>query len=90
MSDEAVMGGRTPIVTEMEPGTYFWCACGHSKKQPFCDGSHSVCGIRPQKIEITEKKKVAWCTCKASKNGAFCDGSHAQLKDKWEQQQGSK
>ena len=67
---------KSPIVKEMAPGTYWWCTCGHSKGQPFCDGSHKGTGFAPRKAEITETKTVAWCACKHTKNGAFCDGSH--------------
>lgn len=67
------------MVVELEPGTYWWRACGHSDGQPWCDGSHKGTGMSPQKVEITEKKKLALCGCKYSGNGAFCDGSHASL-----------
>jgi CDGSH-type Zn-finger protein len=70
---------KSPYVQKVEPGTHFWCACGHSKGQPFCDGSHKGTGMGPVKTEITEAKTVAWCGCKHSKNSAFCDGSHAGL-----------
>jgi CDGSH iron-sulfur domain-containing protein 3 len=70
---------KFPVVQKVEPGTYFWCACGHSKSQPFCDGSHRGKGFAPIKTEITEAKTVAWCGCKHSKNAPFCDGSHAKL-----------
>jgi CDGSH iron-sulfur domain-containing protein 3 len=68
-----------PYVMEMEPGTYYWCACGLSKNQPFCDGSHKGSEFSPEKVEITEKKKVGWCGCKQSKKGAICDGYHKNL-----------
>lgn len=68
-----------PAVLELEPGTYWWCSCGKSAKQPFCDGSHKGSSFSPVKVEITEKKTVALCNCKHSKNGALCDGSHAAL-----------
>ncbi len=67
---------KTPIVQLVEPGTYWWCACGLSKSQPFCDGSHKGSGLSPRKVEITEKKTVAWCTCKRTQTPPFCDGSH--------------
>jgi CDGSH-type Zn-finger protein len=70
---------KAPFVMDMAPGTYFWCACGHSKRQPFCDGSHKGTGLAPKKVELTEAKKVAWCGCKHSKNAPFCDGTHAKL-----------
>ena len=70
---------RAPYVLDLEPGTYYWCSCGKSNNQPFCDGSHKGSEFTPEKVEIEEKKKVALCGCKHSKNGAFCDGSHAIL-----------
>src|ERR1700722_11049539 len=59
---------KSPIVQKVEPGTYWWCACGRSKGQPFCDGSHKGTGLGPTKVEITEAKTVAWCGCKHSAN----------------------
>lgn len=76
---EPVIAALKPIKLEMEPGEYFWCACGRSQKQPFCDGSHKGTGFSPIKVTIQEKGIVAWCTCKHSKKGAFCDGTHRQL-----------
>lgn len=73
------IAGLKPIKLEMEPGEYFWCACGLSATQPFCDGSHKGCGFSPVKVQIEEKTLVAWCACKYSKKGAFCDGTHRQL-----------
>ena len=72
------IASTSPFVQEMPAGTYFWCACGLSSKQPFCDGSHRGSGFTPTKVELTEAGKVAWCGCKQSKNGAFCDGTHRQ------------
>ena len=70
---------KNPYVLDMEPGTYYWCACGKSTNQPFCDGSHKGTKFVPTKVDITETKKVAWCGCKHSANGVFCDGSHNKL-----------
>jgi CDGSH-type Zn-finger protein len=76
---EPIIAQKSPIVQKVEPGTYFWCACGKSKSQPFCDGVHKGSGFVPLKTEIKEAKTVAWCGCKHTKNAPFCDGSHAKL-----------
>lgn len=70
---------KSPVVQKVEAGVYWWCACGRSKNQPFCDGTHKGTGLAPKKVEITEAKTVAWCACKHSRNAPFCDGSHSQL-----------
>lgn len=70
---------ESPFVSKTSPGLYWWCACGESKNQPFCDGSHKGSGFAPIKMEIIEEKTVAWCGCKYSKNAPFCDGSHSRL-----------
>ena len=70
---------KAPIVQKAEAGTYWWCACGHSATQPFCDGSHKGTGCGPKKVELAEAKTVAWCACKHSKAGPFCDGTHKEL-----------
>jgi CDGSH-type Zn-finger protein len=72
---------RFPYVLAETPGTKHWCACGHSKSQPFCDGSHRTApgGFRPMAVEVEETKQVAWCGCKHSAAKPFCDGSHKRL-----------
>lgn len=70
---------KAPYGLTLEAGTYWWCACGRSQKQPFCDGSHKGTGIAPQKITLDEPKKVWLCGCKHSQNPPFCDGSHKKL-----------
>jgi CDGSH-type Zn-finger protein len=76
---EPKIAQRAPYRIEEEPGLKFWCACGQSKNQPYCDGSHKGSGFTPMKVEITEAKTVAWCGCKHSANKPFCDGSHRNL-----------
>jgi CDGSH-type Zn-finger protein len=76
---EPVIAQKSPFVQQVKPGAYWWCACGKSKGQPFCDGSHKGTGIIPKKVEIAEARTVAWCGCKHSKSGAFCDGTHSKL-----------
>lgn len=70
---------KFPFVQKMEAGTYWWCACGHSKTQPFCDGSHKGTGFSPVEAEVAAAGTVAWCGCKHSKNAPFCDGTHKMV-----------
>jgi len=77
--EEPVIYDRKPAVLELDAGTYFWCACGRSKKQPFCDGSHAGTAFAPVKTLLTEKKRVALCNCKHTASKPFCDGSHSRL-----------
>lgn len=76
---EPEIGGRSPVVLELESGTYKWCACGRSKNQPWCDGSHRDTEFTPQAVVIEEAKRYAMCTCKRSGNAPFCDGTHKTL-----------
>ncbi len=77
--NEPIIFQKSPLVQKNAPATYWWCSCGRSKSQPFCDGSHKGSSFSPVKTEITESKTVAWCGCKHSKNAPFCDGSHSKL-----------
>ena len=70
---------KGPYAVELEPGTYWWCACGRSQSQPFCDGSHKGSEFTPEKLELAEKKKVWLCGCKHSANKPHCDGTHQTL-----------
>ena len=70
---------RSPYVVEEPCGKRFWCACGLSANQPYCDGSHKGTGISPMAVEIEEPRRVAWCGCKFSANKPFCDGAHKNL-----------
>jgi len=70
--------GPYPVAVEVGK-TYYWCACGKSAAQPFCDGSHKGTGFTPVKFDATESKSVYFCGCKHSAKGALCDGSHKQL-----------
>ena len=77
--NEPKIAATTPYVQPTKAGIYYWCSCGQSKRQPFCDGSHKGSVFSPLKVDIAEAKTIAWCGCKHSKNGAFCDGSHTKL-----------
>ena len=76
---EPTIAQKVPYVLDMKPGSFYWCTCGKSKSQPFCDGSHKGSGFAPLKVDLPEAKKVAWCGCKHSANKPFCDGSHSKL-----------
>jgi len=77
--EKPVIAQKSPYVLDMQPGSYYYCTCGKSAKQPFCDGSHRGSEFTPKKVEIDDIKKVAWCGCKHSSNAPFCDGTHAKL-----------
>ncbi|MEH0158653.1 CDGSH iron-sulfur domain-containing protein [Limibacter armeniacum] len=79
MSDQPIIPQKQPYVKETKAGTYFWCACGRSDKQPFCDGSHKGTDFAPVKAVIEEDKVIAWCGCKHTNNECFCDGTHSTL-----------
>ncbi|MCW8918397.1 MAG: CDGSH iron-sulfur domain-containing protein [Gammaproteobacteria bacterium] len=70
---------KKPYVFDLKAGDYWFCTCGHSKEQPFCDGSHKGSGFTPLKFTLQEGRKVGLCGCKRSKNLPFCDGSHKEL-----------
>ena len=74
---EAKRAGDAPIAVEVESGkSYFWCACGLSQKQPFCDGSHQGTDFMPLKYTAVENRKVFFCTCKQTAKAPTCDGAH--------------
>lgn len=74
------IAARTPFAFNVEKGKdYYWCSCGKSKTQPFCDGSHKGSEFAPTKYTAEESKTVYFCGCKHSANGALCDGTHKSL-----------
>lgn len=77
--EEAKVVDTKPVLLDLEPGTYKWCACGHSATHPFCDGTHKGTGLHSIKFEITEAQKVTLCACKHTAGPPFCDGSHKKL-----------
>ena len=77
---EPTIAQKGPYPVDVEAGkSYFWCSCGLSANQPFCDGSHKVTDITPVKFEATETTTVYFCGCKHSAGPPLCDGSHKLL-----------
>ena len=76
---EPTIAATTPAVLALEAGTYYWCACGLSQSQPFCDGSHEATGFMPTEVVLEEETRVALCQCKRTGSPPYCDGSHKDL-----------
>ena len=71
---------KAPYPVEVEAGkSYFWCTCGRSDNQPFCDGSHKDTTFTPQRFDAEESRTLYFCGCKATGNAPLCDGSHSKL-----------
>ena len=74
------VAGESPIAVDVEADkAYFWCTCGKSSKQPFCDGSHKGTDFAPMKWVAEEEGKKFFCTCKQTDGQPFCDGSHSKI-----------
>ncbi len=76
---EPTIASKQPAVLELDPGTYWWCSCGRSAGQPFCDGSHAGSAFEPKEVTIETRTRVAFCQCKRTKSAPRCDGSHRSL-----------
>ncbi|MCP3678679.1 MAG: CDGSH iron-sulfur domain-containing protein [Deltaproteobacteria bacterium] len=77
---KAIIFDKKPALVDLEPGrNYYWCSCGKSKEQPFCDGSHESCDPPPVEFMVKEKGKVALCNCKQTATPPYCDGTHKTL-----------
>jgi CDGSH-type Zn-finger protein len=80
MSESPEIGGRQPIRIDVQAGkSYWWCACGRSKSQPFCDGSHKGSSFTPIEFKAEKAETAVFCACKRTGNKPRCDGSHKKL-----------
>jgi CDGSH-type Zn-finger protein len=79
-SQKGAIAAKAPIGVAVKAGqSYWWCACGLSKRQPFCDGSHKPTAFIPQEFKATEDKTVYFCACKQTVGAPLCDGTHKSL-----------
>jgi CDGSH-type Zn-finger protein len=80
LSTEPQVGGRRPIAVNVEAGqSYWWCACGRSQSQPFCDGSHKGTDFTPVEFKPEKSEETWFCACKRTRTRPLCDGSHKTL-----------
>ena len=68
--------GDSIAVEVVQGKSYYWCSCGKSSKQPFCDGSHKGTEFNSVVYKAEKTKKIFFCACKQTNNQPFCDGSH--------------
>lgn len=77
---EPVVAQKSPFGVEVQAGrSYWWCACGRSKNQPFCDGSHKGTEFSPVEFKADTARQVFFCGCKSSGKRPVCDGTHNRL-----------
>lgn len=77
---DPVIAQKAPFPVEVEAGkTYFWCTCGQSSKQPFCDGSHQGSEFAPKPYKAETSTTAYFCGCKFTHNAPLCDGTHSNL-----------
>jgi len=77
---EPVIAQNSPYGADVEAGKdYWWCACGRSESQPFCDGSHKGSGLSPQQYVATDSTKIWFCGCKKTGDVPICDGTHSKI-----------
>jgi CDGSH-type Zn-finger protein len=77
MSDEPICAQKGPYQVALDAGkAYFWCTCGRSTRQPFCDGSHKTTSLQPHRFVAESSGTFNLCGCKSTDDRPFCDGTH--------------
>ena len=85
-AEQPIIAGLKPCLVQLQEGKrYFWCSCGRSKTQPFCDGSHAGTRFKPLMFVADKTEEVLLCACKRTASPPFCDGSHNNLQDTYEE-----
>lgn len=80
VTDKSVVSQKSPIPVELKKGeTYFWCTCGKSSNQPFCNGAHIGTSFEPLAFTAEKDETAYLCACKHTKTPPYCDGSHKCL-----------
>ena len=81
--DKSILKDTKPITVELTEGKHYaWCACGHTKREVFCDGSHKKLeGIEPVIFKAPKTGPVKLCQCKQTKTPPYCDGSHKTISE---------
>jgi CDGSH iron-sulfur domain-containing protein 3 len=80
MAEDAVVAQKGPYQVELVADKpYFFCTCGRSKNQPFCDGNHKDTGLNPLRFTVPSAGTYNLCGCKSTDDAPFCDGSHNVL-----------
>jgi CDGSH iron-sulfur domain-containing protein 3 len=78
--DKPIVAQKSPIPVDLKSGqTYYWCTCGKSSSQPFCNGAHQGTSFEPLAFTAKNDETAYLCACKQTKNPPYCDGSHNEL-----------
>jgi CDGSH-type Zn-finger protein len=79
-AESPVIAQKAPYRVEVQAGkSYWWCACGKSARQPFCDGSHKGSSFTPVEYKAQADGPAWFCGCKHSATPQLCDSSHRNL-----------